>query len=125
MKMKRCQFRTIANPNAIDLAKAVVTCVPTSSRDPNIDLWEVIGTAPSQPDRFQSFRIDPNNLPHNARPQLDYPSRHVEPAEEINTSIPAHPPRRVQGSAEHKQHGTSRRTSPTPTPISSSKPHHA
>jgi len=33
MKMKRCRFCTIANPNVTDLARAVVTCVPTPPSD--------------------------------------------------------------------------------------------
>jgi UDP-N-acetyl-D-mannosaminuronate dehydrogenase len=151
MKMKCCRFCTIADPNVIALARAVVTCVPTplsedgcpggrfrqtppnvrktqgrcqtgttkplentsqqinialvnklarSSRDLNIDLWEVIGAAstPTLP-----IPIIPD------RPQLSFPQcartvglslPRVEPAEEINTSMPAHLARRVQGSAE-------------------------
>jgi UDP-N-acetyl-D-mannosaminuronate dehydrogenase len=185
-KIKCCRFCTIADPNVIALARAVVTCVPTplsedgrpgggrfrqtrphgrknqgrcetgmtkpskntyrqitialvnklprSSRDLNIDLWEVIGAASTPPYRFQSFRhgpdasghsirIHPNYLSHNVRAQLRYPRRRVEPAEEINTSMPAHLARRVQGSAEQGQQGRPRCASPMPTPISCSKRH--
>ena len=102
---------------------ALVNKLARSSGDLNIDLWEVMGAASTQPSRFQSFRIDPNYLSHNVRAQLDYPFRRVEPAEEINTSMPAHLARRVQGSAEQGQHGSSRRAALTPTPISCSKRH--
>jgi UDP-N-acetyl-D-glucosamine dehydrogenase len=114
---------------------ALVNKLTRSSRDLNIDLWEVIGAAPTQPYRFQSFRhgpgasghsirVDRNYLSHNVRAQLDYPFRRVEPAEEINTSMPAHLARRAQGSAEQGQQGSSRFASLMPTPISCSKRHH-
>lgn len=111
---------------------AQVNKLARSSRDLNIDLW-VIGAASTQPYRFQSFRhgpasghsirIHPNYLSHNVRAQLRYPFRRVEPAEEINTSMPAHLARRVQGSAEQGQQGSSRCASPMPTPVSCSKRH--
>ena len=100
---------------------ALANKLARSSRDLNIDLREMISTASTQPYRFQSFRIDPNHLPHNMRAQLDYPFRRVQPAEE--TSIPAHLARRIQGSAEQGQHSSSRCASLRPTPISCSKRH--
>jgi nucleotide sugar dehydrogenase len=73
----------------------------------DIDLWDVIRCAATNPFGYHAFHpgpgvgghcipIDPNYLSHNVRARLGYPFRFVELAQEINASMPVYVVQRVQ-----------------------------